>query len=161
MTSSEAKEDLNKQIKDMQEIFKKRAQTEHTNLSTQIAKSCMQVENTAKRKMTNAATDSDISYGKRGHHPSVPGSAPAVDAGTLRRSVTHDVTSFGGAVEGHVGSTIVDPPYGSYLENGTSKMQPRPWLIPSLDENIGNIRANVKQAVVSKDFTVNDISVEG
>ena len=73
----------------------------------------------------------------------------------------HDVTSFGGAVEGHVGSTIVVPNYGMFLENGTSKMQPRPWLMPSVDENMSNIRDNIKQAVVSKDFTVNDVAVEG
>jgi hypothetical protein len=161
MTTSEAKADLKKQVSDMQARFKARAETEHTNLYTQVAKSCMQVENTAKRKMTDAVTDDAISYGKRGHHPSVPGSAPAVDAGTMRRSVTHDVASFGGTVEGHVGSTIVEPNYPKMLEDGTSKMQPRPWLMPSLDENMGNIRANVKQAVVSKDFTTNDVSVEG
>jgi len=161
MTTKEAKDDLNRQIKDMQEIFKKRAQTEHGNLGIAISKSCTQIENTAKKKMTNATLNMDVVYGKKGHHPSVPGSAPAVDSGTLRRSVTHDVTSFGGQVEGHVGSTIVDPPYGSYLENGTSKMQPRPWLMPSVDENKQNIRANIKKAVISKNNIDNDVSVEG
>jgi len=160
MTTAETKADLNRQIKETIARFKKRASIEHTNLYTAVAKSCIQIENTAKRAMTNATLNMDISYGKRGHNPSVPGSAPAVDSGTLRRSVTHTVVEYGGKVEGAVGSIITDPPYGAYLEHGTSKMQPRPWLIPSLDQNRDNIKKNMKDAVVSINEISNDISVE-
>jgi hypothetical protein len=74
----------------------------------------------------------DVTYGKRHHHPSIPGSAPAPDSGELMRSITHDVSSKDGQSIGHVGSIINNPPYPVYLEYGTTKMKPRPWLSASI-----------------------------
>ncbi|MBR5775674.1 MAG: hypothetical protein IKY42_05380 [Bacteroidaceae bacterium] len=49
---------------------------------------CLKVQETAMKGMTNTTVDNSRSYGKRRHHPSVPGAYPAVDYGTLRRSIT-------------------------------------------------------------------------
>jgi hypothetical protein len=97
-----------------------------------VAQSCAKIEATAKHMMRDTETNPDVSYGKRHHHPSIPGAAPAPDFGELMRSITHDVSSKDGQTVGHVGSVINNPPYPVYLEYGTTKMKPRPWLSASI-----------------------------
>ena len=73
--------------------------------------------------------------------PSVPGEAPHARTGSLLRSVKIDsveddrvTISIGGA------DTFV--PYASYLEFGTSKMEPRPFVQPIIERilpEVGNI----------------------
>ena len=81
------------------------------------------------------------------HYPSLPNNPPAVDTGTLRRSITFDVGTDESKVTGRVGSTILDPPYGAYLEFGTSKMIQRPWLRPALERNREVIKEHIKEGV--------------
>ena len=81
------------------------------------------------------------------HYPSLPNNPPAVDTGTLRRSITFDVGTDESKVTGRVGSTILDPPYGAYLEFGTSRMIQRPWLRPALERNREVIKENIKEGV--------------
>lgn len=57
---------------------------------------------------------------------SAPGEAPAVQSGQLYNSLQMKVS---GKLERTVGTTA---PHGAYLEFGTSKMAPRPYLRPSL-----------------------------
>ena len=87
-----------------------------------------------------------MSYGKKGHHPSLPGNAPAPDTGTLLQSVTHslDLDSKGN-VKGYVGSILKNPPYPRYLEYGTSKMKPRPWLSAALIKSHDFIAAKFRE----------------
>ena len=91
-----------------------------------------EVERTAKTIMRDSPTNPDVSYGKKHHHPSYAGNPPAPDTGTLMRSITHSVTVKNGEVIGEVGSIIHDSDYPRFLEYGTSKMKPRPWLSASL-----------------------------
>ena len=81
------------------------------------------------------------------HYPSLPNNPPAVDTGTLRRSITFDVGTDESKVTGRIGSTILDPPYGAYLEFGTSRMIQRPWLRPALERNREVIKENIKEGV--------------
>ena len=81
------------------------------------------------------------------HYPSLPNNPPAVDTGTLRRSITFDVETYESKVTGRVGSTILDPPYGAYLEFGTSRMIQRPWLRPALERNREVIKEHIKEGV--------------
>ena len=81
------------------------------------------------------------------HYPSLPNNPPAVDTGTLRRSITFDVGTDENKVTGRVGSTILDPPYGAYLEFGTSRMIQRPWLHPALERNREVIKEHIKEGV--------------
>lgn len=60
------------------------------------------------------------------HQASSPGEAPAVITGKLRKSVNfvvhnHNLLKFGSNIS-----------YGKYLENGTSKIKKRPFLITSI-----------------------------
>lgn len=98
-----------------------------------VVMSCAEVERTAKTIMRDTATNPDVTYGKHGHHPSLAGNPPAPDTGTLLQSVTHSVeVDSDDKVIGRVGSILKNPDYPRYLEFGTSKMKPRPWLSASL-----------------------------
>ena len=50
-------------------------------------------------------------------------------------------------VVGIVGSTQKEPPYGAYLEFGTSTIAPRPWLRPAMTKNDEFIRKNINDTV--------------
>lgn len=98
-----------------------------------VQKVCQKVEATSKQIMRDSPTDSSKSYGKHNHHPSFPNNPPSPDTGALMRSVTHSVNIEGDRAVGYVGSILDE--YPKDLEFGTSKMQPRPWLSTSLEQN--------------------------
>ena len=56
-----------------------------------------------------------------------------VISGDMKKSIHPEVEADGKAVR--IGSDIIDPPYPSFLEFGTSKMSPKPFMRPALDEN--------------------------
>lgn len=116
-----------------------------------VSDSCVQVQRTIVKGMTETETDATKSYykhnKKKAHHPSVANDYPAIDTGTLRRSITFDVKEENGKTVGRVGSTMTSPPYGFYLETGTSKMAKRPWLKPSLEQNKSFIREKLNEAL--------------
>lgn len=68
---------------------------------------------------------------------SAPGEPPAVATGQLRNSVTAVVQAEGKSVKGIVGTELMK---GLYLEKGTSKMAPRPWLEPSFEKSLDRIK---------------------
>lgn len=67
----------------------------------------------------------------RSYVASAPGEAPAVRLGGLRRSVRAKVERRRGEVLGEVGT---DLDYGLFLERGTRRMAPRPWLGKTYEE---------------------------
>lgn len=132
--------------KEFQEEMRRRSAIVHTNLGKSVVQALNLIETTAKRGMTDTTTDPDKAYprqgGRRTHYASQDFDYPAVDTGRLRQSITHDVEQDGSTVIGRVGTNLV---YGSYLETGTSKMNPRPWLKPSLAIN----REKIHEIIVS------------
>lgn len=118
-----------------------------SNMGQAVADVCLKVQNECQTGMTNTNVNNAISYGKRNHHPSLPGEYPAVDMGELRRSITIEVEETGDTAKGRVGSIIINPPYPTYLEYGTSKMEPRPWLRPSVEKSQDFMRKRFKQAL--------------
>lgn len=78
-----------------------------------------------------------VSEGKtRIDGPSKPGEPPHIDTGGLRKSIFWELLEDGLSVR--VGTTV---DYGLFLEEGTSKMAPRPYLRPSLIEMQARIKA--------------------
>ena len=98
--------------------------------------------------MTNTQTNPDVAYFKSNkripHHPSLPYNAPAVDTGALRRSISEKVESDAYSVSAEIGSTLSNPPYPVYLEYGTTRMSPRPWLGPAVKARESELNENLR-----------------
>lgn len=62
--------------------------------------------------------------------PSVPGSGPAVRTGRLRSSISWRVDTDGFGAYADIGSAVE---YARYVELGTDRMAPRPFLRPALE----------------------------
>jgi HK97 gp10 family phage protein len=71
-------------------------------------------------------------YGR--HTASAPGEAPASDTGRLVQSIRVEH-------KGLQGSVIVGADYGLFLERGTSRMSPRPFMTRAAKNSIKKIEA--------------------
>ena len=81
------------------------------------------------KKLVQKGPKTGIKYGK--HQASAPGEAPATDTGTLMNSISGDVRMEHGEV---IGEVIAKTFYARWLEYGTKKMEPRPFLGRALRE---------------------------
>lgn len=79
--------------------------------------------------------------GPRGSDRSKPGEPPHKDYGTLRSSITWEVTVTPDRITARVGSPLA---YSRYLELGTRKMAARPFLRRALAEQGDAIRAIIE-----------------
>lgn len=127
------------------ETLQKKQKKVVTELGKSLAQCCATIQREAMEGMRDTTVDESKSYGKKGHHPSMPGAFPSVDSGTLRRSVTYQVDEKN--LVGYVGSNLKDPPYGAYLEYGTSRMKPRSWLKPATEKSKETIEKIMAGAV--------------
>jgi HK97 gp10 family phage protein len=75
--------------------------------------------------------------------PSLPGEPPHKRTGTLARSIESETFRIGDQFVGRVGTNLK---YGAYLEFGTRKMAPRPYLRPALDELRPQILREIQKA---------------
>lgn len=121
-----------------------------SRLTKALKLSCVLIRDTAIDGMKNTPVNPDISYYTNNksipHHPSLPYNPPAIDTGALRASVNYEVEGL----EGRVGSTILDPPYGAYLElaeYGSSKFAPRPWLKPAVESCEKQVQKILRTAI--------------
>ena len=96
------------------------------------------------------------------HWSSAPGEPPAIDIGTLRSSIMHEVEVSGTSVDGRVGPDIEKIAkalrkrgakadlkavnYGLYLEMGTVNMAPRPYLRPAIKRTSKKVVKIFKEA---------------
>jgi HK97 gp10 family phage protein len=88
-------------------------------------------------KGTPRATHFYIRGGKK-HHPSSPNNFPAIDSGELIRSIVMDVQQTKTNSKVYIGADT-GAPYAKYLEEGTPKMLPRPWLEPTVEAHTQRI----------------------
>ena len=144
--------DLQKQINNLKKKMLKQLQNCDSDKVKYVAQSCAAIEKNAKEGMRDTQINQHVVYGPHGHHPSLPYNPPAPDYGTLLQSITFDVQGQGQKVSGQVGSLLKKPAYPAYpvyLEYGTSKMLPHPWLKPSL-ENTRAFRENLFKEMFGK-----------
>lgn len=72
-------------------------------------------------------------------HPSRPGEAPRKRTGWLQRNVRYEIEGDTGRV-----GVAANATYGAYLELGTARMRPRPWLVATLTANLARLQAIVR-----------------
>tara|TARA_Y100000114_G_scaffold61189_1_gene56166 strand:- start:2719 stop:3129 length:411 start_codon:yes stop_codon:yes gene_type:complete len=94
------------------------------------------VRNTA-IELINSGPKSGRRYGK--HQASAPGQAPATDTGVLRNNIV-----VNSDVQGLVVNVESRAKYSIFLEFGTTKMKPRPFMFPALESNKPKIRRMLK-----------------
>jgi hypothetical protein len=70
--------------------------------------------------------------------PSLPGEPPRKRTGWLQRNVRYELAK--GKQVGRIGITP-NAKYGLYLEIGTKRMKPRPWLLATLTRLLPQLRA--------------------
>lgn len=79
--------------------------------------------------------------------PSTPGNPPNVQTSHLRNSIGY-VPATPDSLVAFAGTNVI---YGKYLEDGTSKMAPRPWALPSMrlvkDQITAVVNASVAKAL--------------
>ena len=92
---------------------------------------------------------------KRRHHPSKPGSPPAIDTGNMLKSIVFDAYDY----KFIIGSIQTAPPYPEWLEKPPpkAKYKARPWLDPAVDkqepiivEQLGNIVPDITDKIFRK-----------
>lgn len=76
--------------------------------------------------------------------PSKPGEPPRKRTGWLQRNVAYEIDSEKLTVK--IGCTA-NAPYGLYLELGTSRMAPRPWLLVTAQKHARQI-----EQIVGEEF---------
>lgn len=106
-----------------------------TEVEKAIAIATIRVQREAKRLV-----------GEKNYPPaSIPGEAPAMRTGTLRRSIDQETERrpLRNEFVGIVGTNLN---YGKYLELGTAKLEPRPYLRPALDGQRRDIVNEIKKA---------------
>lgn len=81
------------------------------------------------------------------HHPSMPDNPPARDSGALVQSLHWDVSEKDGKIVAEIGSTMTESKYPIYLEHGTSRMAPRPWLGVAVSRNAENVKDIISEVV--------------
>lgn len=57
-----------------------------------------------------------------------------IKTGTMRRSIHSEPTDVHGELSVKIGTSLDEPPYPFWLEFGTKRMSPKPFLRPALDE---------------------------
>ena len=95
------------------------------------------------------------SRAQRFHNPSFPGNPPrpiSGGRGGLMGSLLVDENKFQWEVR--VGSIITDPPYPAFLEEGTDRMEARPWIGPVYRSEKPKIERDVVKALkkAARDF---------
>lgn len=86
-----------------------------------------------------------IRPGGRTHRASAAGEPPKSDSGFLAKSVKATTTKAGESVVS--ASVIISASYAGFLEKGTSKMAPRPYVAPSFALEAPAITRDMARAI--------------
>ena len=123
-------QDIREQAARMVAQFREKGEQIHSSLADTITKCCRIVEAESKRIMRSSTEGTYAGMGYSASNPAPDLIPPRVgqgipSAGLLRASITHLIKQDGMSIEGWVGT---DTEYAKYLEYGTSKMTPYPFL---------------------------------
>lgn len=105
----------------------------------EIGKALFIAADNIKQSAQHSITEGSISGA--GHVVSVPGMPPNADTHNLDRQIESELVQPLKAV------VSSNAPYAAALEFGTSKMYPRPYMLPAAQRERGNIQALVTRAL--------------
>lgn len=92
----------------------------------------------------DAKTGRKYKRGRKTHQASAPGETPAVDTGELARSIVYEIRRNGLEIE--IGAEA-GAPYAKWLEEGTNKMEARPFLQWFVDWNMPRINKDIERTM--------------
>ena len=145
----EMKLDLSKFTKSLDSLSKGSQQ----EAKKAIAKVSYKIEGDCKDNISSGSRSGRIyKRGKtRTHQASAAGEFPKTDYGDLVKNIKAEFNFSG--FESTVGSRL-SAPHGFWLEFGTPKMKPRPWLSRTINENKKFIKKTFDDALsnIAKDF---------
>jgi hypothetical protein len=101
---------------------------------------------TVTRRQKKARKERAEKLGQTLRH-SKPGEPPRVVTGHFRESIANEPVEGSGGLVQRVGTPVK---HGFWLEYGTVKMDPRPWLLPGLRKNLTAIRSIIGKALGAK-----------
>lgn len=141
----------NVDLNQFSDFLAKRTSTIGLHLEVAIKRCGEKIRSDIQYNMSHTPLDMSKSYytnnETKAHHPSLPENPPAPDTGNLRESIRYEVHKEGKEVYGIVGSSQMDENYAVYTEYGTTKMAPRPWLKPAMENNADFIKKTISKAV--------------
>ena len=120
---------------------------------TTLEKAGQHLENKIKIKLSHRGGErTGVTYetGKKGgrykaHQASAPGEPPAKLTGLLMGSITHETERIGKTgAEGAVGT---DEEYAEPLERGSGKMEPRPFIFPTMVEEAKRVSQIIRKSL--------------
>ena len=148
--------DMRAQVDDLVARFQRFSANTDNAVEVAIQKGGLQVQRTAMEKVSIGVPTRPVKYRSgmvnRKGNSVVPdydpkdhaGQAPYLRTGLLRASMTTRTGRDDSGFFAEVGSAA---PYASWVELGTSKAPPHPFLVPSLDENRDTITQDISSAV--------------
>lgn len=114
---------------------KKIAKQANIDVDQILAAGAIETQSAAQQSILSHLSKGEI-Y-KRGsitHQASTAGNPPNSDTGTLVKNITVEKIKGGYDVGSRKGA-----PWGLWLEFGTSKVSPRPWLLPAYEKAIKSV----------------------
>lgn len=85
------------------------------------------------------------------HRASVPGAPPARDSGQLTTGISSQVSQGLEGVQGIIGT---NEEYGPYLEYGTARMEPRPFMIKTLVDKQDEVIKSLERVLDKVSLTI-------
>lgn len=104
----------------LKKVLKEKIEKVNGNVEKAVVKATLKVEADAKKK--------------------VP-----IDTGRLRSSISNKIEKIRDEITGKVGTNVV---YAPYIEFGTGRMRPKPYLYPALQKNFKFIKDTIPGAVL-------------
>jgi len=92
-----------------------------------VRKTAFDIQGNAQASMSGHKSGQVYERYGRAHQASAPGEAPAIDTGYLQNSIAVEMLSDLQAI------VFTNALYAEYLEFGTARMAPRPYMVPAAE----------------------------